>query len=175
MEECKHCDNCKSQIPLISWELHSAVCWRKNYLCEHCNQIMLKKDKKAHDQEYHSKEMCECGIELEKSMIAEHKEKECIKRRVECKYCEYPLCYDEKRKHEKKCGNRTEPCENCRKRIRLRDKRKHECSDDDMLIDNYEPESKEILDIQCPFCGIISENYEKLQEHVFKYHQDEII
>ena len=173
MDGNRYCDNCKSTVPFFTWDLHEAVCIRNNYYCERCEQVLMKKDKQRHNDEYHVKIRCECGMEIDKEFEIEHKASLCKKRIVECKYCELPLHYDERRKHQKDCGVRTQPCERCNKRIKIKDINKHmrECSFDDMIIDHQNNFSNKLY---CPFCQNEWDDDSKFQEHMFMEHSDKI-
>lgn len=50
---------------------------------------------------------------------------ECPKRRVQCKYCELDLAFEDLAEHDATCGSRTDLCKDCGKRLQLRHMEKH--------------------------------------------------
>jgi len=121
------CTNCKNQVPPTSARLHIASCFRRNWYCEHCDEVVLKTDQQKHIDEFHSFGKCEdCQTLLEKRLIKKHKKEECPKRIVNCLHCQLKLLYVQRFSHEQECGSITDLCSSCKQRIPRRGLAEHQ-------------------------------------------------
>ncbi len=50
---------------------------------------------------------------------------ECLKRQINCKFCDIPLYFDKLEEHLNKCGTRTELCNECKRYIQIKDQEEH--------------------------------------------------
>lgn len=116
------CDNCHQRIPKSSFVTHSLSCSRINWYCNSCGSVIQKSQQQTHIQEKHSKITCECGIEIEKIFLENHKKNDCPKRLVHCDYCSLQIAYIEKYQHQIRCGSQTEKCINCNRYIKKKGK-----------------------------------------------------
>lgn len=121
----KLCSNCKRDINVASFLMHEAFCLKNVRPCEICKMPIDQKLKDQHFEEIHTKQMCECGLEFEKSLIENHKKNECLKRQINCKFCDIPLYFDKLEEHLNKCGTRTELCNECKRYIQIKDQEEH--------------------------------------------------
>lgn len=127
----KRCDNCRKFVPIASFTMHSAVCYRNNWCCPICLRVMPKKDKDSHAHcvkcgiALHSRDIekhmdfahklvtCECGLEMEIQLLETHKAETCVFRIVSCKYCDAKMPLSLLADHESLCGGKTVVCSRC--------------------------------------------------------------
>ncbi|KAJ1753505.1 hypothetical protein LPJ79_000364 [Coemansia sp. RSA 1821] len=106
----KTCENCGSNIPLLRFAMHQAVCERHNikcprctrvfkrgseeykqhWHCEICNQAGVQSDQEKHMYFYHQPQTCSCdpACSYESRVeLAAHRRAECPERLIECRYC----------------------------------------------------------------------------------------
>ena len=178
--DVRFCDNCNKNIPQISWILHEATCKRHHWYCKKCEKVIPVTDRDLHEEQVHSLITCQCGEELEISLLEMHKITDCVKRLISCDYCKCPVPFKNLIEHEDVCGSRTEECEYCSKRVQLRYLLTHDCQNiSDEIIDSNNNQALPIDQndndlIVCPFCLEPSENYVSLQEHIFSRHSKNI-
>ncbi|CAL1277002.1 unnamed protein product [Larinioides sclopetarius] len=144
-EEVQYCKNCKRDISVKNYVIHSVHCERKIQLCNRCLEPVPRSELEKHEEEFHSKEACsKCGISVEKWQIQKHKET-CIKRLIPCKHCELEVPLHQLSEHCVACGSRTEQCSKCSKLVMIKDLEVHHtnCSrtlnfSDSVSCDYYE-------------------------------------
>jgi len=118
--DVKNCDNCRRKIPSASFSMHQLTCLRMNTFCEQCKQAVPKSSIEQHNLDFHGKEFCECGQELEKYLVPNHKMNDCPLRIVRCFYCPLEMPYRNRYQHAQQCGSQTDRCENCNRYVRKR-------------------------------------------------------
>eukprot|EP01083_Nonionella_stella_P130681 396665_1 len=131
----KQCENCARAIPEASFTMHALQCARINWRCPKCGEVLKKSEASSHahcaecgkpmraDQLEkhveltHKCEVCECGKEVVRDLMALHKSEECKFRPSKCIYCEVSLPHNQLHEHESNCGGRTEPCQHCNRPV----------------------------------------------------------
>ncbi|KFM75923.1 TRAF-type zinc finger domain-containing protein 1, partial [Stegodyphus mimosarum] len=117
--ETKLCNNCKKDISVSNFTIHSAFCERKLQICNQCDEAVPRSEMDRHMEESHTMDSCSCcSMPMEKWMLEKHKEI-CFKRPVSCKYCEIVVAMDELEDHHLYCGSRTEMCPSCKQYVML--------------------------------------------------------
>lgn len=154
-DETKFCINCEKHISLANYLIHNMHCQRNIILCKDCKKPIPKNDIEVHNQEMHSEVICDkCSKIIESWRLDEHKTT-CIKRIMQCCYCELECSLDEMKDHESYCGSRTEICPLCKQYIMLKNKKDHESkcclteqlfNSKTMTSDNYG------MSFPCEFC-----------------------
>ncbi|XP_076338671.1 uncharacterized protein LOC143240318 isoform X2 [Tachypleus tridentatus] len=125
-EDTKYCSNCKRDIGISNYVLHSAHCHRNIVLCSKCHEPVPRNELESHCNEVHKTVMCsKCGERMEKGKLEDHEKKSCTKRNTACKYCELEGSLDDVREHETYCGSRTEPCIACGQYVMKKNKDTH--------------------------------------------------
>ncbi|XP_035227553.1 uncharacterized protein LOC118199801 isoform X2 [Stegodyphus dumicola] len=117
--ETKLCNNCKRDVSVNNFAIHSAFCERKLRVCNQCDEPVPRSEMDRHMEESHTMDSCSCcSMPMEKWMLEKHREI-CFKRPVSCKYCEIVIPMDELEDHHLYCGSRTEMCPSCKQFIML--------------------------------------------------------
>jgi len=138
------CSNCRGQISPDRWALHESTCARHCWFCEECNTTVLKSEREKHNYTLHYEMPCTmCSAKIVVSKIAAHKELECPKRLVECKYCECNVFYNEFATHFYICGSRTDKCTYCKKYVKLSQLATHVCQPEPEEPEEVEAEEQE--------------------------------
>lgn len=123
--ETNYCSNCRRDIPAGNFVMHVTHCQRNLTLCKICGEPVPTSLQEEHFEEYHAKVKCECGEELEKMNLEEHKENTCPNRILDCQFCELQLPFCKLSSHVEYCGSRTEKCDTCNRFIQKKDLEKH--------------------------------------------------
>ncbi|XP_013775853.1 TRAF-type zinc finger domain-containing protein 1-like isoform X2 [Limulus polyphemus] len=125
-EDTKYCSNCKRDIAISNYVLHSAHCQRNITLCSKCHEPVPRNELESHCNDVHKTVMCsKCGEMMEKGKLEDHQKESCSKRNAACKYCELEGSLDDVREHETYCGSRTEPCPACGQYVMKKNKDIH--------------------------------------------------
>lgn len=124
--ESSLCDNCKKNVPIASFDMHTMFCLRNNVLCPKCGIVVQKSTMEHHTNEFHKLVPCVCGESVEFYRLQAHKQDECGHRPLVCRYCHLKKKAQDLESHEKDCGTRTEQCEKCNQWIRVQDLAKHQ-------------------------------------------------
>ncbi|KAJ3218737.1 hypothetical protein HDU67_004257 [Dinochytrium kinnereticum] len=108
--DSKQCDNCFIYIPMRTFTMHQAFCFRNNAVCQQCRDtgrpFIFKKDeianhwhctecwkvgsiteKDKHLQLLHTPIPCDCGVELPAESLAAHRRTTCPDRLIICRFC----------------------------------------------------------------------------------------
>ena len=94
--------------------LHKLYCYRYLYRCI-CGEVVDKKEKRQHDEEFHSEVPCSyCKEVFERWKLETHP---CKRAPKNCPYCENTFPADEFRDHIIMCGSKTEECTKCKQYI----------------------------------------------------------
>ncbi|KRX01717.1 hypothetical protein PPERSA_01587 [Pseudocohnilembus persalinus] len=147
MEEEKkaQCENCEKYFPESKIDLHEAYCIRNIKKCEQCGEFIDKNEIEEHNEQEHQKKPCKyCQVELEPKYLETHQELNCIKRPVQCQFCDMTVTQSEKLNHEGKCGTKTKICQFCNKYIQIRDYDTHYimCQSDQIKKQEQEKQQK---------------------------------
>jgi len=105
------CPNCRANVPLSSFSLHSLSCSRNNIRCEHlscgailrkgteeainhhhckdCSKVILPADQERHTDLWHTLHSCENGCGKKSSLhdLHYHARFECRYRKILCRFC----------------------------------------------------------------------------------------
>eukprot|EP00096_Caligus_rogercresseyi_P013507 TRINITY_DN6142_c0_g1_i1.p1 TRINITY_DN6142_c0_g1~~TRINITY_DN6142_c0_g1_i1.p1 ORF type:complete len:600 (-),score=128.41 TRINITY_DN6142_c0_g1_i1:100-1899(-) len=126
MDEHEMCQNCKRDVPISNYKMHTLHCARNVSKCELCDEPVNASEMENHIKLVHSNKPCsECGQTMAVIQLEEHRENECPKRRVICSFCEIHVKAEEQESHEGYCGSRTEKCQECGDFVMLKDWVKH--------------------------------------------------
>jgi len=101
--------------------LHEVYCMKNLYKCKECGKPVEKKQKEAHDLEFHTPVPCpHCNLPQEKTKLEEHI-KNCPKKPKLCEFCELEMPTDKYTDHIIVCGSKTNLCPKCGKYIQRKD------------------------------------------------------
>jgi len=181
----KICINCQQRIPPAQMTMHEMRCHRINWYCVSCKMVVLKTDREKHEEQYHSKYICEwCGEEMENRLVLEHKKSDCPARNVTCRYCTLMMQYRKMWTHEQSCGAVTEVCPKCSNRHPRRDLEGHEkiCAGSSLpykapprrttFANNIINNNNDMM--LCEKCQQPFSSFEELQVHIFTDHHAEL-
>eukprot|EP00826_Nyctotherus_ovalis_P062422 TRINITY_DN9027_c0_g1_i2.p1 TRINITY_DN9027_c0_g1~~TRINITY_DN9027_c0_g1_i2.p1 ORF type:complete len:418 (+),score=116.06 TRINITY_DN9027_c0_g1_i2:194-1447(+) len=117
----QHSYNSREPIEKSKMMLHERYCIRNLYRCKDCDKVVEKKDKEAHNQEFHTPTPCSyCTRPQEKTKMEEHL-KSCPKKPKECPYCELEFAAERFDAHVTVCGSKTTPCPKCNKYVQRKE------------------------------------------------------
>jgi hypothetical protein len=127
------CNICNSRFTAADLQKHVIACEYVNTRCadERCNMVVQKQDMQEHIRVQHQLVSCECGIEVMKSYLDQHRKDSCACR-VICWTCDKPFRGLEWVRHQPKCENTPEKCSAClhyvkRKELRSKDHKDNNC------------------------------------------------
>ncbi|CAL1277003.1 unnamed protein product [Larinioides sclopetarius] len=144
-EEVQYCKNCKRDISVKNYVIHSVHCERKIQLCNRCLEPVPRSELEKHEEEFHSKEACsKCGISVEKWQIQKHKTLN-FSDSVSCDYYEGPLNNNSIQRHIELCKSQTEKCNECNHYIQKKDMELH--------LSCCKQKKHLKLELPCQFCG----------------------
>ncbi|XP_071750027.1 uncharacterized protein [Lepeophtheirus salmonis] len=124
--EHEMCQNCKRDIPVHNYRMHTIQCAGSVTTCPDCGDPVSKDLFDAHHQQFHSPRECPlCGISVQAVKLYSHKKNDCPKRNVCCKYCQIQKIASEMMDHETRCGSVSKSCPECASLIPLKDLESH--------------------------------------------------
>ncbi|KAG1650539.1 Ribosome maturation protein SBDS [Nymphon striatum] len=116
----------KRNIAAQNFMIHSLHCQRNLVLCKLCNECYPRNLLPIHiDEDHEIICCCECGVNIEKLSLEEHKKLHCKQRLIQCRFCGIENPLNEMKEHENYCGSRTERCHFCHQFVMIRDKVEH--------------------------------------------------
>lgn len=125
--ETSLCSNCKRDIAVANYTMHTLHCHKNIVLCDICKDPVPRTQLQQHQDELHALVKCDiCGLEMQISNLENHKEQLCEKRDVKCPICEIETPLDSYTDHLDYCETRTQLCPNCNQYVMQRDWNKHE-------------------------------------------------
>lgn len=183
MADLRRCENCRKDIPVQTYELHVSFCTRNVWRCPKCDDCFQKNEKEQHEKTVHALVTCVCGEVVEQGRLERHKAEACLRRQVECEFCEMSLPMLELMDHQEYCGSRTDNCLQCLKIVKIRDMDRHLASGcqvggvdaaaqpspssasagTNLMADGMLP-SPGIF--ACPHCGADNDDFELLRVHI---------
>ncbi|XP_040579444.1 uncharacterized protein [Lepeophtheirus salmonis] len=126
MDEHEMCQNCKRDVPVSNYKMHTLHCARNISKCDICQEPVNSSDMETHKDLVHTDKPCsDCGEAIKTIDLEEHKENACPKRNVLCSFCETHVKSEELESHEGYCGSRTEKCPECGDFVMLNEWVKH--------------------------------------------------
>lgn len=112
-EETKQCKNCERMIEISKHRMHEVQCFRMNYKCKICGEVVAKADKEEHEAEAHVMTQCQyCPFKALKNEFGRHEEN-CDMRPKVCEYCGETFKVERYFDHKEKCGSQTKKCDGC--------------------------------------------------------------
>jgi hypothetical protein len=78
-----------------------------------------------HQDIFHSKMTCDCGMLLELRDYDKHQKESCPLRFESCRYCHVEMTFIHLQAHRDECANKTVPCERCHKDVRRKNMINH--------------------------------------------------
>jgi len=151
-EEREMCQNCKKDIPVTNYKVHTLQCARNMVKCAECDMMIgtAEDSMQLHKMEFHTLRVCDqcqvsieayklpehkihscrvcdqCQVSIEAYKLPEHKKTLCSKRKLICKYCNLPKMAMEMSDHETYCGIRAERCDQCPDWVQLKEWDSHQ-------------------------------------------------
>lgn len=86
--------------------------------CEICSAVVTPQTLQKHQDLFHSKMTCDCGLLLELRDYDQHQKTKCPLRFESCLYCHVEMTFVHLQAHREECANKTISCERCNKGIR---------------------------------------------------------
>jgi len=121
MADHETCSNCRRDIPMQNYRMHTLHCARNIALCPDCDEPIPRGELEEHKAEVHGLKDCSmCGKKVEACKMEEHQESSCLKRTTLCKFCATHIEMGNLEEHENYCGSRTDKCEECGEFIMLK-------------------------------------------------------
>ncbi|XP_050441473.1 TRAF-type zinc finger domain-containing protein 1-like isoform X2 [Adelges cooleyi] len=113
-EDTKFCFNCRRNIPVVNYVMHSAYCHRNLTLCPECDEPILTAELNEHKKTMHIETSCGgCFERFQVIDMESHKLNNCSRRLKTCDYCNIQIAAFELAEHVDMCGSRTERCNDC--------------------------------------------------------------
>lgn len=156
------CSSAERLVPESSFARHEAFCARNVWSCPDCGQRMSPSERAAHVAAVHAPVSCSlCGVLVAASLLAKHRQGECVKRRVTCAFCSLQFAADSLDGHQRDCGARTEKCPLCGAYVMLRLRQQHL----DSGCVTIKQTNRRNLHL-CHFCGADFDDFDELAVHL---------
>ncbi|XP_050522502.1 TRAF-type zinc finger domain-containing protein 1-like isoform X2 [Daktulosphaira vitifoliae] len=140
----KYCSNCRRDIPVVNYVMHSAYCYRNLKLCPICDEPILTIKLEDHLKTLHINVTCDgCLQRLQAIDLESHKINHCLSRLITCDYCNIQTEASKLPEHIEMCSSRTEKCNDCGQFIMLKYLETHKKNHEMKIIPNV---TKQILD-----------------------------
>ncbi|XP_050522504.1 TRAF-type zinc finger domain-containing protein 1-like isoform X3 [Daktulosphaira vitifoliae] len=135
----KYCSNCRRDIPVVNYVMHSAYCYRNLKLCPICDEPILTIKLEDHLKTLHINVTCDgCLQRLQAIDLESHKINHCLSRLITCDYCNIQTEASKLPEHIEMCSSRTEKCNDCGQFIMLKYLETHKKNHEMKIIPNDE-------------------------------------
>ncbi|KAL4705858.1 hypothetical protein ACJJTC_019293 [Scirpophaga incertulas] len=146
--ETKTCENCKREIPIGNYTIHSAHCSRNIKMCPVCKEPIPLTDLDEHHEKMHTLKPCKkCGDNVCGTDLEDHVRDSCSHTVQSCRFCSLELPRRELPAHEAYCGVRTEHCADCGEWVMARYRQLHLDSNHGFLRLDDDPEPRPRIDL----------------------------